>query len=436
MGRVCELHSVGLYSRYVMLANLSPQKPQSGTGEKRVRPWASLAFPNYRLLWTAALLSTVGLQMRQFANVWQVYELTGSPLKLGLTGLFQALPLFTIGLFAGTITDMMDRRKLLIASQAANLFLALALGLLTYSGAIQVWHIYVITALTSAVNIFGQPARVALIPATVPKTHLMNAITLNQVIQQGAQLVGPTLAGLIVASAGPATAYFVNTALFIPSVATLAIMRLTNVTPTASRGFRLSAVREGMSFVWSTPILVGLILLDTVATLFGSYRSLTPVLAKEVLHVGPAALGALFSAPALGAVAGTMVILTLGNVQRKGLMVLLSTFSYAGTVALYGVSQWLSVSLVLAGALGLLDSVGVSARQTTFQLLSPENMRGRTASIQQMFAMGAPSLGYVLAGTTASLITAPLTLVLGGFIIASAVGLVALRNKDIREYRT
>lgn len=400
-----------------------------------MRPWASLAFHNYRLLWAGTVLGSLGLQMRQFANVWQVYDLTGSPLQLGLTGLFQALPLFTIGLFAGTVTDIVDRRKLLIASQAVNLLLALALGLLTYASAIKVWHIYVITSLTSAVSVFGQPAGAALIPATVPRTHVMNAITLNQAIQQSAGLVGPTLAGLVVASAGPGAAYLANAVLFVPAIIALAFMRVSVVERPGAQGFRLSAVRDGLRFVWGTPILVGLIALDSVAVLFGSYTALTPVLAKEVLHVGPAGLGALFSAPAFGAIVGTVGLLALGKVQRQGLMVLCATFLFGCAIAVFGVSQWFVLSLLLAGSLGLFNSVGVAARYTTFQLLSPEIMRGRTVAILQMFVNGVPSIGYILAGAMASATSATLTMALGGAIIAGGVALLAVWNKDIREYR-
>lgn len=417
------------------MASNHPPTPTRAAPATRVRPWASLAFPSYRLLWSASLLSTMGLQMRQFANVWQVYEMTGSPLKLGLTGLFQALPLFTIGLFAGTVTDAVDRRKLLIVSQAINLLLAMVLGLLTLSGRVEVWHIYAVTSLTSAVNVFGQPARVSLISATVPRTHLMNAITLNQVIQQSAQLVGPTLAGLVVAWAGPASAYFANATLFIPALAGLAALRVETPRPTGARGMRFSNVLEGLNFVRRTPVLVGLILLDTTATLFGSYRALMPVFAKDILHVGPAGLGTLLSAPALGAVLGTIGILSIGNVQRKGLMVLMSTSLYACALVFFGVSHWFGLSLALAGTLGLLDAMGVSVRQTTVQLRTPEHLRGRATSIQQIFAMGAPSLGYLLAGTMASAMGPRLTLFLAGGVIISVVGIIALANRELRSYR-
>jgi MFS family permease len=373
--------------------------------------------------------------MRQFANVWQVYEISGSSLQLGLTGLFQALPLFTIGLFAGTVSDVVDRRKLLMATQVVNLVLAAAFAALTASGGVEVWHIYVLTALTSSVNVFQQPARVTLISATVPESHLMTGIGLNQAIQQSAMLAGPSIAGLVVAAAGPAAAYLINGVLFVPALIALGMMRTARTGIGEGRRFSLAAVGEGLRFVWGAPVLVGLILLDTVATLFGSYRSLMPVFAKDILAVDASGLGIMFSAPAFGALAGTLGILGLGNVRRKGYLVLSATLLYGAGLAVFGLSQWFILTLVTAALLGFFDSMGVSARQTTVQLLAPDRLRGRATSVQQIFAMGAPSMGYVVAGSMASVTGAPGAMVLGSVIVCAVVVLVAVINRQLREYR-
>lgn len=403
-----------------------------------IKPWSSLAFRDYRLLWSSSLLGMLGLQMRQFANVFQVYELSGSALQLGLTGLFQAIPLFAIGLFAGTLADAVDRKKLLIATQSANVALALAMFALTLSGQIQVWHIYVITSLTASVNIFTQPARMSLIPSMVPRSHMLNAVTLNQVINQAGMFIGPGLAGVVVASRGVSSAYLVNAILFAPGILALASIRgvrQTEAQERERRTVRFSDSLKGLNFVWSTPILVGLILLDTVATLFGSYRAVMPIFAKDILEVGPRGLGALLAAPALGALLGTVTILAVGNFRKKGLVVLFSTFLYGCSLVVFGFSHWFALSLVVAGCLGMLDSIGVSARQTTVQLLAPDRMRGRTTSISQIFAMGAPSMGYVLAGVVAAMAGAPLTMVLGGVVVCAVVIGIAFVLRQVREYQ-
>lgn len=405
-------------------------------GPQQVRPWASLAFRDYRLLWTAALLSTFGLQMRQFANAFQVYELSGSALQLGLTGLFQAAPLFLIGLFAGAVADAVDRRKLLLATMVVNIGLAVVLGLLTATGAIQVWHIYLMTALTSTVNIFQQPARTALIAGIVPRTHLMNAITLNQVINQVGRLSGPFAGGFIVAAAGADSAYFANAALFIPAVMALAAMRGGALQEEAGRErVRGKALLEGLQFVWATRIIVALIMLDVFATVFGGFQPLMPVFAKDVLGVGPAGLGILMGAPAFGALAGASGLLLLGNVERKGLLMLVSVLLFALMLAVFGLSQWFVLSVAAAAALGMLDAMSVSVRQASVQLLTPERLRGRTTSINQVFAMGAPSIGYIVAGGMAEAWGAPAAMVIGAIVCGTVVVLVGLFWQQVREYR-
>jgi MFS family permease len=403
---------------------------------QQVRPWASLAFRDYRLLWAAALLSTFGLQMRQFANAWQVYELSGSALQLGLTGLFQALPLFAIGLFAGTVADAVDRRKLFIATLAVNIVLAVVLGLLTATGAVRVWHIYVMTSLTAAVNIFAQPARVALIPSLVPKSHLLNAITLNQVINQVGRLSGPFIGGFLVAAAGAKAAYFANAVLFLPAILALAAMRPGAARP-ARRPTRVDArsLLEGVRFVWATRIIVALIVLDIFATVFGGYQPLMPVFAKDILSVGPAGLGVLTAAPAFGALAGATGLLWVGNVQRKGLLMLGSVLLYAGMLAVFGLSKWFLLSVAAGAALGMLDSMSVSVRQTSVQLLTPEHLRGRTTGVSQVFAQGAPSLGYIVAGGLAAALGAPTAMVIGAVVCGAAVVLVGVFWRQVREYR-
>ncbi|MSQ12689.1 MAG: MFS transporter [Dehalococcoidia bacterium] len=412
-----------------------PDGPLRGRPQQ-IRPWASLAFRDYRLLWAAALLSTFGLQMRQFANAFQVYELSGSTLQLGLTGLFQALPLFAIGLFAGTVADAVDRRKLLMATMAVNIGLAMALGLLTATGAVHVWHIYVMTALTSTANIFQQPARTALISGVVPRSHLLNAITLNQVINQVGRLSGPFAGGFIVAAAGAEFAYFINAALFVPALMAMIAMRAGAVGEAGRERISGKALLEGLQFIWGMRIVVAFIMLDVFATVFGGFQPLMPVFAKDILGVGPAGLGILMAAPAIGALVGATGLLLLGNVERKGLLMLVSVLLFAGMLAVFGLSKWFFLSVAAGAALGMLDAMSVSVRQTSVQLLTPERLRGRTTSINQVFAMGAPSIGYIVAGGMAAALGAPAAMVIGAVVCGAVVVLVGVFWRQVREYRT
>ena len=410
------------------------ETPTGGLGQ--VRPWASLAFPGYRLLWVSLLFSSIAFQMGRLLNLWQVYELSGSALQLGLTGLFQAAPLIAFGLLGGTVADAVDRKKLLIASQFLTWSLSALLAVLTLSGTIEVWHIYAVTTGLTVVNIVDRPARMSMIPALVPRTHLLNAITLHTSIMQLALLTGPMIAGIAIAWFGVGNAYLIMAALFVPVVVALLFLNAPKAPAGGRPRISAHAMLEGLRFVWGQQIILALLLLDTTATFFGGYRALMPIFADGVLRVGPTGLGLLMSAPAVGALAGTGVLLVVGGVRRAGFVVLASTGLYAGSLALFGLSPWFLASLFFAGLLGFWDSFGMSIRQTVLQLATPDHLRGRANGILQIFTMGSPSLGYVQAGITASLVGAPAALVVGAIITGIVVVMVGGRWRSLREFTT
>ncbi len=402
----------------------------------RLKPWASLGYRDYSLLWVSGLFAGTALQMRQIANLYQVYDISGSALQLGLTGLFQAIPLFTLGLFGGALADMMDRKKLLVITQLANLLLAIVLGVLTIAGVIQVWHIFAITSLTSAVNILGGPARMAFIPRLVPNSHLMNAVTFNIASNQSTFLFGPVLAGVLIDRVGMGNTYFANALLFIPSILTLFAIR-TSGTPEGTRSnLSWRTLWGGADFIWKERIILALFLLDFGATIVGFYRPLLPIFAKDILHVGATGLGVLSAAPAVGSILGTGMLLLAGNVQRKGLLAIGVTLLFGISLGLFGASSWFLLSLLILGALGLADSISVIIRQTTIQILTPDHLRGRVASLLTIFAMGANSLGAMEAGFAASLLGAPGAMFLGSAVCVVIVLGIGAAWRQLREYRS
>jgi MFS family permease len=410
---------------------LAGQTPES---VRPVRPWGSLAYPSYRLLWASLLFSTLAFQMGRMLNLWHVYELSGSALQLGLTGLFQAVPLIVFGLLGGTAADVLNRKLLLLASQAATLVLSLALAALTLADAVQVWHIYAVTAGLTVVNIVDRPARMSIIPALVPQSHLLNAITLHTTVMQLALLLGPLLAGLAITRIGIGDAYLAVALAYLPVIAALALLRVPTIVAEQRPRLNLAAMWEGLRFVTGRQVLLALLLLDTTATFFGGYRALMPIFAEDILRVGPAGFGALMGAPAVGALAGTAVLLGMGRIRRMGLTVILTTALYAGSLALFGASPWFLASLALAGLLGFWDSFGMSIRQTVVQMATPDHLRGRANAILQVFTMGAPSLGYVQAGIMASLLGAPGALVVGAGICGAVVLTVGARWRGLRDF--
>lgn len=399
-------------------------------------PWASLRYRGYSLLFLMSVFVTTAQQMRQTQNLYQVYELSGSAFQLGLTGLAQGVPIFVFGLFGGTLADFVDRRKLLLLTTSGNLLVALALGILTLTGAIQVWHILIGTALTSALNIVLNPTRMAMISRLVPRSHLTNAVSLNSSVSQGAYFTGPMLAGLSLAWMQTGNAYLLNALFYLPAAAGILLFRAAGDPERTREPFSIMSILGGLRFLFSQPIVFVLVMLDFVITGIGYYRPLLPIFAKDILHVGPAGFGMLSSAPAVGGVLGTMLLLFARDVHHKGLLALWSFVAYGIGLTFFAFSENFGLSLLLLGALGLANSLQAVMRQTSFHLLTPDYVRGRAFSVFNMFSQGANSVGAMEVGFAASLIGAP-----GALLLGSAVGLVLTLTvwtgwPRLRQFRT
>jgi MFS family permease len=376
-------------------------------------PWASLRYRDYSLLFLMSLFVTTAQQMRQTQNFYQVYELSGSAVQLGLTGLAQGIPIFAFGLFGGTLADFIDRKKLLLITTGGNLLVAVTLGLLTLSGVIQVWHILFGTALTSALNIVLNPTRMAMISRLVPRSHLTNAVSLNSSVSQGAYFTGPMLAGLSIAWMKTGNAYLFNALFYLPAAVGIVLLR-TSCAPEGTREpFSFMSILGGLRFLFSQPVVFALVLLDFVITGVGYYRPLLPIFAKDILQVGPAGFGVLSSAPAVGGVLGTVLLLLAGDVKHKGLLALSGFFAYAFVLGLFGISTHFWLSLLLLSLLGLANALQAIMRQTAFHVLAPDHLRGRAFSVFNMFSQGANSVGAAEVGFVAALLGAPGALLLG-----------------------
>jgi MFS family permease len=382
-------------------------------------PWASLRYRDYRLLFSASLFVTIAHQMRQMQNLYHVYDLSGSAFQLGLTGLAQGIPLFAIGLFAGTLADFIDRRKLLFLTIAANFLTAVVLGILTITGIIEVWHILVGTALTSGVNIILNPVRMALISGLVPRSHLTNAVSLNSSISQGSHFVGPMLAGLTLAWMDAGNAYLLNALFYLPAAAGIFLLKIPSLPDRVKETFSIKSLLGGVRFLIGQRTVFVLVLLDFAIVGVGYYQPLLPVFAKDIFHVGPAGFGLLASAPAVGGTIGTVALLIAGDVKRKGLFALWAFLLFSLSLGVFAVSPSFRLSLVLVGCLGLTNSLQAVMRQTTFHLLTPDHVRGRAFSVFNMFSQGANSVGAMVVGFAAALLGAP-----GALLMGSAIGVL------------
>ncbi|MDH3444596.1 MAG: MFS transporter [Deltaproteobacteria bacterium] len=380
-------------------------------------PWASLRHRDYSFLFMLALFAVSAQQMRLAQNLYQVYEISGSAFLLGMTGLAQGVPIFALGLFGGTLADFFDRKKILLITTFGNLLVAIALGFLTLTGLIQVWHILAGTAITSALNIVLNPTRMALISHLVPRSHLTNAVALNSSVSQGSHFIGPMLGGLSLAWMSTGNAYLFNALFYIPAVIAVVLLKIPAVDKTTREKFSMASYLGGVKFLFSEPIIFSLVMLDFIIIGFGYYRPLLPIFAKDILFVGPAGFGMLSSAPAIGGVIGTFALLAIGDVKSKGLLALWSFLLYAAALGFFAISTNFGLSLLLLGTMGLANSLQAVMRQTSFHLLTPDHVRGRAFSVFNMFSQGANSVGATEIGFLAAVIGAP-----GSLLVGCAVG--------------
>ena len=328
--------------------------------EPPIRPWSSLLIRDYRLLWIASVLASLATQIRNVATLYQVYDISGSAFKLGLTGFLETLPFILFGLYAGAVADAFDRKKLLMITLSLQVVPNLFLGVLTLTGSIQVWHIYTFGLLGAFIEVFNWPARSALIPRLVPSRLLMNAMVVNTMILQTSFLVGPAIGGFLIDQQGLAATYFVSTMLFVPATLALFSMRASGKIEGPRRKVNLRSIVEGIEFLWIQRIILSLFLLDFAVVLVGFYRPILPIFAADVFKTGAAGLGILYAAPSAGSLLGSVALLMAGDVRRKGVLVIVAALFFAASLALLGISSWFWMA-VAAVIIQAADGVAVAA---------------------------------------------------------------------------
>ena len=404
--------------------------------EQPIRPWSSLLIRDYRLLWLASVLSSLGVQIRNVSTLYQVYDISGSAFKLGLTGFLETLPFIIFGLYGGAVADAFDRKKLLTATISLQLVPNLLLGILTVTDTVQVWHIYGLGLLGAFVEVFNWPARAALIPRLVPSPLLMNAMVINTMILQTSFLVGPTIGGFFIDQSGLATTYFVSSLLFVPAIIALLAMRASGRPGGRRRQVNLRSIIEGIEFMWIQRIILSLFLLDFGVTLVGFYRPILPIFAADVFKTGASGLGLLYAAPSVGSLLGSTALLLAGDIQRKGVLVVIAALFFAGALALLGVSHWFWMAVGAVMLLGFTDSLSVAIRRTVVQLLAPDRMLGRAASLITVFAQTTNGLGALLAGIAAEAWGAPNALLIGSALCFIMIFATCLAIPQLWHYRS
>lgn len=372
--------------------------------------------------------------MQQVAVAWQVYALTHSPVALGLTGLFRVIPVLLLSLGAGVVADVIDRRRLLLVTQVVLLSMSAALAVLTFSHAVSIWWIYGIITLASSARAFNGPAQQAVIPGLVPRQILANALSINNTAQQVATVLGPTVAGLLIAVWGVGIVYTIDAVSYFAVVTALILIRLPPV-ENAIQEISISAALDGLRFVFTTPIIFSTMGLDFVATFFSSATLLLPIFATNILAVGSRGYGLLSAAPSIGAVLAGLIMSMLGlRIRSQGLVIIWAVAAYGLATLVFGLSHSFWLSMVALAGTGAADTVSMILRQTIRQINTPDAMRGRMTAVGMVFFMGGPQLGELEAGLMARAYGAVFSVVSGGVATLIATGLIGAMARRLRHY--
>jgi MFS family permease len=392
----------------------------------------ALRHRNFQLFFSGQLISLIGTWMQSVAQSWLVYRLTGSSLLLGSVGFASQIPVFLFAPLGGIVADRHNRQRVVIGTQAASMLLAFALAALTLTGIVQVWHIFVLASLLGVVNAFDIPVRQSFLVDMVGREDLMNAIALNSSMFNGARIIGPAIAGILVARIGEGWCFFANAVSYIAVIIGLLMMRVRPHSHGPS-GSPLAHIVEGFRFVRRTgPIMAILLLLGLVSLVAMPYTVLMPVFADKILHGGARGLGILMGATGVGALLGALTLATRTGVGGLGRWVAFSCGGFGLSLALFSLSRsfWLSAALLLP--VGFCMMLQMSSSNTLIQAMVPDHLRGRVMSVYSMMFMGMAPFGALLGGALADRLGAPQTVSMGAVACIGGAALFGLHLPKIR----
>lgn len=411
---------------------------------------AALRYRDFRLLWTGEMVSTVGSQMQLFTINWHIFELLrgqtfiinllgndivlgAEAFGLGMVGLVRVIPIVLFALIGGMLADALDRRTLMVWTRIFSAIVAGILTALTLSDQIDVNSIYLLTAIGAAATAFDSPARQSIVANLVQPQHLANAVSLNTLIFQIGTILGPALAGVLVAQFNIGVVYGINTATFFVAIIAIGLIRHRGAIQSRTNiGWR--SLVDGIRFTFNTKIIWGTMLLDFFATFFSSARTMLPIVAGNILGLGAAGYGLLATAQPVGSLIVGVVLALRDDMKKQGAILLWSVAVYGVATALFGISTSLVLSYFLFALTGAGDTVSSVIRGTIRQLMTPDELRGRMVSVNMMFFMGGPQLGELEAGLVAAMFGAPFAIFTGGVATVLLTGWVAWQYPSIRNY--
>ena len=388
----------------------------------------SLRHRNFQLFFSGQMISLIGTWMQNIAQSWLVYKLTGSSLLLGVVGFAGQIPVFLLAPIGGMVADRRNRHRIVIGTQTTSMILAFILAMLTLFHLVRVWEIVVLAASLGAVNAFDIPARQSFLIDMVGREDLMNAIALNSSMFNGARVIGPAIAGLLVAWIGEGWCFFANAVSYIAVIIGLLLMKLGPMRKVSKEATHIEHIAEGFRFVSrAAPIRALMLLIGVVSFVAVPYSVLMPIFADRILHGGARGLGILMGASGVGALLGALTLAMRRGVQGLGRWIAFSAAGFGASLVLFSFSKFFLLSVALLLPVGYFVMLQMSSSNTLIQAMVPDDLRGRAMAVYTMMFMGMAPMGSLFAGAVADRIGAPWTVAIGG-LCAVLGGLIFLRH--------
>jgi MFS family permease len=396
----------------------------------------------YALYWAGLLISNAGSQMQVWAIFWHLRDLSTDPIVVSGIGLAKFIPILVFALLGGLVADTFNRRTIAIVTQVMMTVIAIVLGLLTNTGLISLWQIYLLVGIQSIAISFDSPARQSLIPNLVPRDQLPSAFGLQSIAANVGAVIGPALSGLVIAALGLQWVYWINAVSFAAVILALVLMgpvdQVKSLDPRKNvpsfQRLDFSGIPVGIRFIMGHPIILSSMILDFFATFFSSANTLLPFVARDVLHVGAIGYGWLSAAQSIGSVTVAIIMAEASHIHKQGKLLLWGVGVFGAATLLFGLSHSFALTMIILIIVGAGDAVSTVLRSTIRQLQTPDELRGRMLSINQIFFAGGPQLGEVEAGAVASAFGTPFAIISGGIGCLLAVGIVALKWPALRNY--
>jgi len=379
-------------------------------------------------------ISLIGTWIQAVAQSWLVFQLTHSAFLLGVVGFLTSIPVFFLALFGGVLADRLNKRNILIATQIAFMLLAFLLAILTQTKMITPFQIMIFAVLNGIVMAFDAPSRQAVVVELVGKEHLMNAISLNSVAFNSSRIIGPALAGILVALVGMSGCFYINGISFLAVIIALFLIKLNNNNPVPKDNHAIKDIKEGLSFVKNNRLIMALIAMVGIVSLFGfAYVILMPIFANDILKVGIKGLGLLMSSSGFGALLAALLLARLGNFYYKGKFLVLSSFVFSVSLILFSLSKIYILSLVALMFVGGSSVAAIALINTLLQAKVPDAFRGRVMGVFMLTFAGIMPFGNLISGWLASTLGVCATVMISGIFCFISLVIINILYPEIKN---